>query len=52
MSGELVSVRVLTISGSAATRDLLRRSAGSVAVPVDMIEVETAAAARSALALA
>jgi CheY-like chemotaxis protein len=52
MSGELVSVRVLTISGSAATRDLLRRSAGSVAVPVDMIEVETAAAGRSALALA
>ncbi len=52
MSGDLVSVRVLAISGSAAERELLRHAAGQIAVPVDIIEVETATAACSALALA
>jgi len=52
MSGDLVSVRLLAVSGLAADRDLLRRAAGLIAVPLDMIEVESAPAARSALALA
>src|SRR5712692_2999557 len=52
MGGDLISVRVLAISGSAADRELLRQAAGSIAVPVDMIEVESAVAARSTLALA
>lgn len=52
MSGDLISVRLLAVSGLAADRDLLRRAAGMIAVPLDMIEVESASAARSALALA
>ncbi len=52
MSGDLVSVRLLAVSGLAADRDLLRRAAGLIAVPLDMIEVESASAAGSALALA
>ena len=52
MSGDLVSVRLLAVSGLAADRDLLRRAAGLIAVPLDIIEVESASAARSALALA
>jgi CheY-like chemotaxis protein len=51
MSGDLVSVRVLAISGSAAERQLWRRAAGQIAVPIDLIEVENAAAACKALAL-
>jgi CheY-like chemotaxis protein len=50
--GDLISVRLLAVSGLAADRDLLRRAAGLIAVPLDMIEVESASAARSALALA
>ncbi|MET0921650.1 MAG: response regulator [Xanthobacteraceae bacterium] len=51
MTGDLVSVRVLAISGSAAERELWRRAAGQIAVPIDIIEVENAAAACKALAL-
>jgi CheY-like chemotaxis protein len=51
MTGDLVSVRVLAISDSAAERELWRRAAGQIAVPIDIIEVEDAAAACKALAL-
>jgi CheY-like chemotaxis protein len=50
--GDLISVRLLAVFSLAADRDLLRRAAGLIAVPLDMIEVESASAARSALALA
>jgi len=51
MTGDLVSVRVLAISDSAAERELWRRAAGQIAVPIDIIEVEDVAAACKALAL-
>jgi CheY-like chemotaxis protein len=51
MTGDLVSVRVLAISDSAVERELWRRAAGQIAVPIDIIEVEDAAAACKALAL-
>jgi CheY-like chemotaxis protein len=50
MSGDLVSVQILAAFGSAQDRDLLRQAAGTAAVPVDIVEAESAGSARSTLA--
>jgi CheY-like chemotaxis protein len=49
MSGDLVSVRILAAFGSAADRDLLRQAAAMTPVVIDVIEAESANAARSLL---
>jgi CheY-like chemotaxis protein len=46
MSGELVSLKILLVSGVLAERDLLRQAAAQAAVPIDVLEAGTAAAAR------
>jgi len=50
MSGDLVSLRILLVSGSMADRDLLRQGAAAASVPVDVLEANGAAAARAMLA--
>jgi CheY-like chemotaxis protein len=50
MSDDLVSVRLLTVSGSNPARDLWRQGAALLAVPVDVMEAESAIRARSLLA--
>jgi CheY-like chemotaxis protein len=50
MNDELVSLRILLFSAKAAERDLLRRGALATSVPVEVVEVETVAAARAKIA--
>jgi DNA-binding NtrC family response regulator len=50
MPGDLVSLKILLVSSVAAERDLLRQAAAQVTVPVDVLEANTVAAARSKLA--
>jgi CheY-like chemotaxis protein len=50
MSGELISLRVLTVFVRDHDRDRLRLGAGRVSVPIDVLEAETAAAATGVLA--
>src|SRR5262245_3916662 len=49
MSDDLVSVQILAAFGSAQDRDLLRQAAGSVAVPIDLVEADNAGSACSTL---
>src|SRR6185369_17146638 len=49
MSGDLVSVRILAAFGSPADRALLRQAAAKVPIPIDVVEAESASAARSLL---
>jgi len=50
MSGELISLRILTVFVRDHDRDRLRLGAGRVSVPIDVLEAETAAAATGVLA--
>lgn len=50
MTGDLVSLRVLIVSGVMHDRDTLRQGAGAVSVPIDILEAGTAKAAGSLLA--
>jgi CheY-like chemotaxis protein len=50
MSDDLVSLKILLLSASAADRDLMRRGALAASVPVDVVEAEGASAARAKLA--
>jgi CheY-like chemotaxis protein len=50
MTDDLVSLRILLFSGSAAERDLMRRGALAASVPVDVMEAESLAAARTKIA--
>lgn len=45
MRGDLVSVRILALFGSAQDRDLLRQAAATTTVPIDVVEANSAAAA-------
>ena len=45
MTGDLVSLRVLIVSGVMHDRDILRQGAGAVSVPIDILEAGTAKAA-------
>src|SRR5215468_5900422 len=49
MSDDLMSVRILAAFGSAQDRSLLRRAAAMAPIPVDIIEADSVAAARSRL---
>jgi CheY-like chemotaxis protein len=49
MSVDLISLRILTVFPSGQDRDLLRQGAGVATVPVDVVEAESAGAARSAI---
>lgn len=49
MSGDILSLRLLVVSGSGPDRELLRQGAGSAPMPVEIVEVESAAEARRAL---
>src|SRR3954447_14222406 len=42
MAGDLVSLRVLIVSGAMQDRDTLRQGAGAVSVPIDILEAGTA----------
>src|SRR3954451_12373163 len=42
MAGDLVSLRVLIVSGAMQDRDTLRQGAGAVSVPIDILEACTA----------
>jgi CheY-like chemotaxis protein len=48
---DLISLQVLLVSGSAADRDLMRRGVVSASVPVELLEAESAAAARAKMVL-
>jgi len=50
MTEDLISLRILLFSGSAAERDLMRRGALAASVPVDVMEAETLASARTKIA--
>ncbi len=50
MSDDLVSVQILAVFGTPRDRELLRQAASMTPVPVDVIEAESAHAARSLLA--
>jgi CheY-like chemotaxis protein len=50
IEGDLVTLRILLLSGSAAERDLMRRGAVAASVPVEVVEAENGAAARAKLA--
>ena len=50
MRGDLVSVRILALFGSAQDRDLLRQAAATTTVPIDVVEADSAAAACDLLA--
>jgi CheY-like chemotaxis protein len=45
MSGDLMSLKILLVSGSALERDLMRRGALAVSVPVDVLEADGSEAA-------
>jgi CheY-like chemotaxis protein len=47
MRDELISLRILLFSGSAAERDLMRQGAIAAFVPVEVVEAEEGAAARA-----
>ena len=49
MSDDLMSVRILAAFGSAQDRSLLRQAAAMAPIPVDIIEADSVAAARSRL---
>ena len=50
MTGDLVSLRVLIVSGAMQDRETLRQGAGAVSVPIDILEAGTARAATGMLA--
>jgi CheY-like chemotaxis protein len=50
MSGDLISLRVLTVFGSARDRDLLRRAAGLTAIPIEIEQADNVTTACSMLA--
>jgi CheY-like chemotaxis protein len=50
MSGDLLLLRVLAVSASGTDRDLLRRAAGAIAVPVDVLGADSRHAAARLLA--
>lgn len=50
MSEELVSVRMIAVSGFAPDRDLLRQAAGAAAVPIEFSEANGARTAAEAIA--
>ncbi|MGH6770679.1 MAG: response regulator [Xanthobacteraceae bacterium] len=50
MTGDLVSLRILLVSGVMAERELLRRAAAQATVPIDVLEADTVVAARPMLA--
>jgi CheY-like chemotaxis protein len=50
MTGDLVSLRVLMVSGVMHDRDVLRQGAGAVSVPIDILEAGSAKAAGGLLA--
>jgi DNA-binding NtrC family response regulator len=52
LEGDLVSLRVLLASPSAADRDLMRRGAVAASVPVEVAEAESAAVARKKIGAA
>jgi CheY-like chemotaxis protein len=49
MSGDLVTLRIIFVSGSQPDRDLLRRGAGSISVPIDVLEVDNCRALKDLL---
>jgi CheY-like chemotaxis protein len=49
MSGDLVSIRILAAFGSASDRDLLRQAAATTPVLIEVIDAESADAARNLL---
>ena len=49
MGGDLISLRTLIVSAPDAGRELLRRGAAHASVPVEIVEADDAAAARSHL---
>ncbi len=50
MSGDLVSLRILTVCASAADRDLLRQGAAAVSIPIDVVHADNAKAAGGIIA--
>ena len=52
IEGDLVSLRILLVSPSAAERDLMRRGAVAASVPVEVSEAESSTAARKKIAAA
>src|SRR6266446_3306762 len=50
MGGELVSLRILAVFGSRQDLNLLRQAAAAAALPVEVIEADSAIAARNAFA--
>jgi CheY-like chemotaxis protein len=50
MIDELLSLRILTVSGAPHLRDLLRQGAASISVPIEVVEANDAGAARDAIA--
>jgi len=50
MRGDLVSVRILALFGSAKDRDLLRQAAAATTVPIDVLEADSPAVACGLLA--
>lgn len=49
MSGDLISLRMLIASGSQPERDLWRQGSGLASVPIEIVEADSAAAARTQL---
>src|SRR4051812_2181242 len=50
MGGDLVSLRILAVFASEADRNVLRQGAGTVSVPIDVLEADSANAAAGVLA--
>ena len=50
MTEDLISLRILLFSGSAAERDLMRRGCVAASVPVEVVEADGNAAARAKIA--
>src|SRR5262245_44565134 len=50
MSDDLMLLRLLAVAGAPEQRELLREAATLIAVPVELVEAETAARARSIIA--
>ena len=50
MRGDLVSVRILALFGSAQDREMLRQAAAATTIPIDVVEPDSAAAACRLLA--
>jgi CheY-like chemotaxis protein len=50
MSGDIVSLRILTVVAASKERELLRQGAAAVSVPIDILEADNATVARRQLA--